>query len=224
MGAPLVSIIIPVFNAELYVAEAINSVLSQSGSVEVVVVDDASTDGTAEILQSFGDRIKVVSLPKNRGTATARNAGIQQAQGSFIGFLDADDRWFPNVLEHLLSPLESEEYDFVRGTTKFFRDTADGRELQEQSFAEIQIGTTLYKRKVFEKVGLFDEEMRYAEDMDWNMRLHEAGCPGKRIDTPILQYRRHGNNLTNNEKLVKESMLGAFRKKFERARKSTTHP
>ncbi len=218
MGTPLVSIIIPAFNAETYLAEAIGSVLSQQGDMEVIVVDDASTDGTAQIAQSLGDRVRVISLPENRGTAAARNAGMQQANGSFIGFLDADDRWFPGAVQHLLPPLQSGKYDFVRGLTKFFREKEGGIELQNQAFTEVQIGTTLYTKETIEKVGLFDEELRYAEDMDWNMRLHEAGCLGKRIDVPILQYRRHGNNLTNDETLVKEGMLAAFRKKFNRVR------
>jgi hypothetical protein len=100
---PLISVIIPTYNSEEYIAEALNSVLQQTyNNIEVLLVDDASTDNTTEIIRQFAKndcRIILEKLPINSGTAIARNKGINSANGSFIAFLDADDMWLPNKLQ-----------------------------------------------------------------------------------------------------------------------------
>ena len=144
MSAPLVSIVIPAFNAEAYIGDTINSVLDQgNGLVEVIVVDDCSTDATQEVLKKFEGKIHLLTLTQNSGPAAARNAGILRAHGTFIGFLDADDLWAPDALHHLLPALTNGDSDYVRGLTVFFRDTPEGREYLEKPVAEIPIGTSL---------------------------------------------------------------------------------
>ena len=103
-SSALVSIIVPAYNAEKYVADAIESVLRQTYPYfELIIVDDASTDRTAEVVQSFSDqRIKLIRHTSNKGPGAARNTAIETAKGKWIAFLDADDQWKVNRLERLV--------------------------------------------------------------------------------------------------------------------------
>ena len=104
---PTVSAIIPVHNGELYVADSVRSVLGQSHAVaECIVVDDGSTDNTRDVLASFGSSIVVVHQ-EHRGVSAARNAGIREARGDYLAFLDADDVWFPDKIAVQLGALQS---------------------------------------------------------------------------------------------------------------------
>lgn len=109
----LVSVILPVYNAEKFVFEAIQSVLSQSHkNLELIVIDDASADSSLQILQSFDDpRVKIFSLTKNEGVANARNIGLKKSSGEFIAFIDSDDVWLPDKLTEQLKFLECEKVD-----------------------------------------------------------------------------------------------------------------
>lgn len=108
-AAPLVSVIMPAYNAEPFIAEAISSVLSQSvRDLELLVIDDCSTDGTyALAMQQKDPRICVLRNDKNSGVANTRNRGIEQARGKYIAFLDSDDIWHPQKLQHQIEKLES---------------------------------------------------------------------------------------------------------------------
>lgn len=131
-GAPLVTVIIPAYNAQHYIAEALRSVLSQSFSnVEVLVIDDGSTDATARIAGQFSDlHLRVIRKP-NGGVSSARNEGLRAANGRYITFLDADDRWRPQMLERTVSILESHA-EVVAVFTNFVRFRQNGSLLSEQ--------------------------------------------------------------------------------------------
>jgi glycosyltransferase involved in cell wall biosynthesis len=110
---PTVSVVIPAYNAEAYLREALDSVFAQTRPPdEVVVVDDGSTDRTSEVAASYGDRVRLLRQP-NRGEAAARNAGVLAARGALIAFLDADDTWLPRYLE---SQLRVYVLSLVRGS------------------------------------------------------------------------------------------------------------
>ncbi len=220
---PYISVVIPVFNGERFVAATIESVLAQGRSdIEVIVVNDGSTDGTLQVLSSFGTRIILFSQG-NAGQAVARNVGLRAAQGSIIGLLDADDLWPQGRLDLCVPYLSPDSpYDFVRGHVRYFRGAGEAVEDHlEPLVLEPLIGACLYKASVFRKVGLFDEELRQGEDFDWNIRLRESECCEKRLDEVTLLYRRHDANLTNDEVFVKQGQINAFRKKLERARTRT---
>src|SRR5215469_8348389 len=103
MKSPLVSCIVPVFNGEQYLAEALDSILTQTyRPLEIIVADDGSTDGTAAVVARYGNRVRYLFQP-NAGTAAACNLGIKAAQGDFIGFLAADDLWHPEKLARQLA-------------------------------------------------------------------------------------------------------------------------
>lgn len=223
MNEHLISVIIPVFNAEKYIADAIDSVFRQKyPHVEVIVINDGSTDGTRAVLETclktYAGKIQVIHQ-ENHGQAHARNVGLNLAHGTVIGMLDADDIWPDDHISMMLPYLTSGEYDLVRGLTRFVKDSLDGtQEMTQEIHAEALVGACLYTRAMIDMVGLFDETMHQGEDFDWNIRIIEAGCRERRLDTTALLYRRHENNLTNSVEFVKLGQIHAFRKKIARTR------
>ncbi|MCF7865355.1 MAG: glycosyltransferase family 2 protein [Candidatus Pacebacteria bacterium] len=220
---PYISVIIPVYNCASYIKEAIDSVLRQQYSqLEILVVDDGSTDGTLKVLKEYGDQIVIIEQ-ENKGPSSARNAGIKRAKGEIIGFVDSDDMWTSNHLEVLLPLLQNDPACMLaRGYVEFvrFRDN-QSKEIVERTeglFMEALVGACLYRADTFKVVGLFDETMRSGEDFDWNIRFSESGLPQTIIKDIVLSYRRHENNMTNSKECMAGGQFGAFRRKLERAR------
>lgn len=221
----LVSIIIPVFNGERFLREAVQSVLDQGdSSVEIIVVDDGSTDGTETVARSLPVRYLHQT---NQGPAAARNRGIEHAQGSLLAFADADDLWPVNKLElQLPCLLRDPEIDIVLGRIQQVRlsETVDGQTLAEE-FAEpafsVNLGSAIIRKSVFERVGLFDETMRYSEDVDWFMRAREAGAEIKTIDAVTLLYRQHEQNMTRGKSTSELNVLKALKRSLDRRRERT---
>ncbi|HWH07184.1 MAG TPA: glycosyltransferase family 2 protein [Candidatus Paceibacterota bacterium] len=213
----LVSVIIPVYNREEYIGAAINSVLNQDyPSIEIIVVDDGSTDSTPEILKSFESKITVLNQP-NKGPSAARNFGIRHASGSVIGLLDSDDLWPEGRLTALI-PYIKEGHSIVRGLTRYIRDEGTEKQsVSEYHVVAINVGACLYDATVFTNVGPFDETMVYAEDLDWDIRSRECGYTELQVPVPALQHRRHDTNLTNIYEKVHQGKIRAFEKKVLRA-------
>ena len=188
---PLVSVVIPAFNAEKFVDRAIESVLSQSYSnFELVVVDDGSTDNTAEIAASFVDpRIRNISQP-NRGVAAARNRGMAMSAGELIAFLDADDRWDPEKLKAQVNALATKPGCVAIGC--FMRyESLDGKVLgitgqevgprEEELIAEgslmpFPLSSIVFDRPALERISGFDEGLRLAQDLDLVARVSGIGA------------------------------------------------
>ena len=229
----LVSVVIPVFNGEKLLREAVESVreavhvLDQKYSpVEIIIVDDGSTDGTAGVAQSFTDAVRYVHQT-NQGPAAARNRGIEQAQGNLIAFADADDLWPANKLElQLPYLLRDSATDIVLGRIQqvLLSETGSGQ-TQAQEFAEpafsVNLGSAVIRKSVFERVGLFDETMRYSEDVDWFMRAREAGVAIVTIDAVTLFYRQHEQNMTRGKSTSELNVLKALKKSLDRRREQT---
>ena len=120
---PKVSVVIPTYQHAHFVAQAISSVLSQTYcDLEVIVVDDGSTDDTQEIVAGFGEQIRVVQHEKNSGLSAARNTGIQLSRGEYVAFLDADDIWLPEKLEKQIPLFERDESVGLVSSDMFFLD------------------------------------------------------------------------------------------------------
>lgn len=221
MEQPLVSVIIPVFNTEKYILEALESVSFQDyKNIEIIVVNDGSTDNTLNILRKYSKKIKIISQEKNMGQSISRNVGVKEANGDIVGFLDADDLWPKNHVSLGVKYLnENNDYDFVRGQTKYFRLVDDKRELTDNVFMEMLVGASLYKAKIFGTVGFFDEEMKCGEDLDWFIRISESNLKEKRIPNTMLFYRRHENNMTNSKSLLIKGQTEACMKKIKRNKK-----
>ena len=224
---PLVSVVIPVFNGERFLREVVQSVLDQKYSpVEIIVVDDGSTDGTAAVARSLGETVRYLRQT-NQGPAAARNRGIERAQGSLIAFADADDLWPSEKLELQLPYLINDmAIEIVMGRIQQVRlsKTVNGQ-TQAEEFAEpafsVNLGSAVIRKSVFERVGLFDETMRYSEDVDWFMRAREAGAAIVAIDAVTLLYRQHEENMTRGKSTTELNVLKALKRSLDRRRQHT---
>src|SRR3954468_8200241 len=152
--APPISVVIPVFNGERFLQEALDSVFAQDvPGLEILVVDDGSTDGTEAIARRYGARVSCIRQ-ENRGQASATNVGIRLARAPLVSVLDADDVWEPGALAALQRDLVSApDADIVSGLT---RRSRDGRPLGDP-FPGLFFGSSLIRRSMFERVGLQDE-------------------------------------------------------------------
>ncbi|WP_051463184.1 glycosyltransferase family 2 protein [Deferrisoma camini] len=195
MREPLVSVVIPCFNAARYVAETLSSVLAQTyPRLEVIVVDDGSTDGTLDVLHSFREAVTVVRHDRNRGVAAARNTGAGLARGEFLAFVDADDLWTPQKLTRQIEAASEPDVVLLVHTDLGYIDetgaphprpwpmwtTADG-----DCFAEllrsngVAASAALVRRPAFERCGGFEEGLRGTEDYHLWLRLTLRGrCGG----------------------------------------------
>lgn len=208
-ATPLVSVVVPAFNQGRYLADAIHSAVSQTyTNLEVIVVDDGSTDDTRDIVRRISDpRLRYVHQ-ENRGLSAARNTGIRHALGSFLSFLDADDLFCSEKLARLLNAfVEKPELGFVAGQAilvdeqgvplgeRFERPVPD--ESTEWLLGNpLHVGSVLLRREWQERVGFFDEELRSYEDWDMWLRLARAGCPMGWVPYPVSQYRFHRAQMT----------------------------
>jgi hypothetical protein len=218
----LVSVILPVYNGARFIAEAVQSIVSQQyGSLEIIVVDDGSTDDTAEIVTRLERDVRYV-FQENAGPGAARNRGIRDASADLIAFLDADDLWAPGSLRFLLNGLlEHPELDVVHGYARLFKDGASNGGMDFMSPDEVfpyYIGAGLYRRRAFEKAGLFEERLRFSEDTEWYWRAAELGLRIERLQGITLMVRRHENNMTRGKNLADLQMLRVFKLMLERRR------
>jgi glycosyltransferase involved in cell wall biosynthesis len=204
MANPLISCIIPVFNGERYLGEALDSILAQTyRPIEIIVIDDGSTDGTAELVARYGDRIRYVRQ-HNEGAPTARNAGLSVARGAFIAFLDSDDLWHPDKLERQMSRFEARpELDLcVTHLQRFWISEleTERKRFQEHRFAEVLPGyitqTLLARRNVFDSVGNFNTSRRVGDPMDWFLRAAEHGVVMELLPDLLVYQRMHESNLS----------------------------
>ena len=204
------SIIICNYNYGRFISRAIRSCLHQTenDSLEVIVIDDASTDNSMEVLGNFKDRIKVVSLPQNKGVAYCSNLGIRKADGMFVMRVDADDFIHQKTVEvlkmHLcMNPDYAFAYsDHVRVSD--FDDTRERIHLDTVETLKNHGAGVLFKKSCLEAVGLYDEEMRNCEDYLLIERLIQEGYHGIHVQLPLYKYYRHHANMTNDQHSRKE--------------------
>jgi glycosyltransferase involved in cell wall biosynthesis len=195
-------VIIPVYNGEDFLADAISSILRQNYEpMEIIVVDDGSTDGSAVIAKSFPKVVYVYQ--ENKGHQVARNSGLQIARGNMIGFLDADDLWSDDKLELQLNCFRKNiSAEIVVGYTQRmqFVNVKEGKyEFRNYSDPVLGMGfvASLIRKSVFDKVGLIDETFQKCDDWDWFMRAKELKIPMVVHKDVVTFYRRHDHNMTN---------------------------
>ncbi|MCO6452457.1 MAG: glycosyltransferase family 2 protein [Caldilineales bacterium] len=224
-SSPLISVIIPAYNVEEYLAAAIESVLQQNdASLQIVIIDDGSTDDTGRVAQSFGQQVTYFQQ-ENSGIGAARNAGLQNARGDFVAFLDADDLWPQGRLERLLKELESEPMlDMVFGQMEHFfspdLSEADRERLHcpSERIAAMHAGGFLAKRTAVERVGPFITDKRIGEFIDWYMRAQEAGLRMKTIPDLVLRRRIHGSNTVLRESVSQKEYAAILHQAILRRR------
>jgi glycosyltransferase involved in cell wall biosynthesis len=219
------SVIIPVFNGQRFLRDSVLSVLAQGHEpLEIIVVDDGSTDLTPEVIESFGDRVQSVRLDHNRGPATARNAGIERARGSVIGFLDVDDLWPSGRLPAMIEPLlRDPTCSIVKGYARVSHslDPEANPETLSPPVLGPWIGSALYRKDVFQEVGLFEPALRYSEDIDWFLRAREMGVGLHILKRVTLFVRRHETNMTLGRDCYEMNVIGVLKSSLDRRRGQT---
>lgn len=199
----LVSVIIPAYNASRYLAAAIESVLTQGDQpLELIVVDDGSTDDTAQVAQNFGSAIHYVHQP-NGGIAVALNRGLADAQGEWLSFCAADDLWADGRLKAQFAAFAGNpEPDLVFGYVQNFFSPELGDEITRRYYCPpdplpgFSLAAMLLRRSTFERVGTFNTDYRIGEFVDWYARAKELGLSSVLLPDIVLRRRLHGDNLS----------------------------
>lgn len=212
MSPPLVSVIIPAYNATRTLQETVQSALSQTMSdFEIIIVDDGSSDDTLEVARSIEDeRVRVLTQP-NGGVAAARNAGIRAASGKYVALLDADDLWVPHKLERQLEVLESgQDVYAVQSGATFVNDSLEvlsvrlcfptqNALLETLLFQNMQanMSNLVIARHKFDEMGYFDTQLEILEE--WDMAIKVARhCNLVSLEESLLLYRVHAGNRSRN--------------------------
>jgi glycosyltransferase involved in cell wall biosynthesis len=219
LAAPMVSVIIPIFNGAAFLSEAINNIKQQSFQPqEIIIVDDGSTDETANIAAEFKDSVNYI-YQSNQGPAAARNKGLEIARGDLIGFLDVDDRWSKNNLSAMLAFFSiSPATDVAIGKLRLWRVKEDLSEEFSEPLQLFNIGSALFRKNVFDKVGMFDPALRYGEDVDWFMRARERKVSMVFLDHISLFYQMHQTNMTRGKKPVDLNIVRVLKMSLDRRR------
>jgi len=218
---PLVSAIVPCHNAGTFVREAVESIIRQGyQNIQIIVVDDGSTDDSVDQLDGFADRISLIRQ-RNSGPASARNAGLRVAKGDYVAFLDADDAWHPRKIEvQLRHLLAHPACGIVYGRWLEWRCSADGgwtkpswpqddldspTTLQNESGwlylkllleSVIHTSSVMFRSDVIRKAGMFDETLRKGQDLDYWLRASRIS-PIHKLDSTLSLYRIYGASLTH---------------------------
>jgi glycosyltransferase involved in cell wall biosynthesis len=222
---PLISVMIGVFNAAPYLGEAIESVLAQDYEpVELIVVDDGSTDGSGDVARGFPG-IRVVRQ-ENAGNGAARNRAVEEAIGAFYAFLDADDRFTPGKLSLQKEALDADpELDMVFGHVREFLSP----DLDEETRKTIRPpapepmpwtapNLMLIRRESFHRVGQFTTAVRVGVTVDWFARASEAGLRYSILPEVVLERRLHTQNNGLRERASRTQYLEVIRQAMERRR------
>lgn len=234
MNSPKVSVIIPNYNYADYLDKTIESVFAQTHkNLEVIVVDDGSSDHSLKVLAKYQDKIKIIQQ-ENQGVSAARNHGATVSSGDYLAFLDADDLWMPEKLEKQINVIVNDKVGFVHvGTQEFESRTGNilhvydkgfSGKLQPDIFVAQQSGNwviaggsgMMIPRSVFEMVGGFDARLSTSADWDFFFRVatrYEVAF----INDVLLQYRIHNSNMHSNVERMEREMMICYEKVFEEA-------
>lgn len=227
---PKVSVVIPTYNRDSFIAGTIESVLNQSyRDYEIIVVDDGSIDETRKSVKSFGSHVRYI-YQKNRGASSARNTGILHAKGEFIAFLDSDDLFLPNKLEIQMNYLNSHPdckflYSwyykaYPNGEIKMLRKNIAPRNQEHLKFClikrrlGIRTSTVIVHRACFNKDRLFNEKYWRSEDWDMWLRL-AAEFPTACIEVPLTKYIIHDSNISKKQNaLFRQQIINSAMKLY----------
>ena len=223
----MVSVIIPVYNGERYLAEAIESVLAQTQKPnEMIVVDSESQDNTEKIARSY--RQVHYIRDGGRGLANARNMGIDVCRGELIAFLDHDDRWAPNKLkvqvDHLIN---NPKIQYVNALVKLFLEPGCTLRLgyTKKSLNRVMVGRTpgtlVVRKSLFDRIGRFSTDFVIGCDVEWFTRAKDNNIPMAIIPEVLLYKRLHNTNLSGNVQVNRQELFKIVRQSIVRYRKMT---
>jgi glycosyltransferase involved in cell wall biosynthesis len=222
---PLVTIILPLYNGESFIKETIASVLSQSyGNFELLVIDDGSTDRGRELLPD-DSRIRLF-VRDNHGVAATRNFGIAQARGELLAFIDQDDEWLPEKLAlQVRNLLENQETDYNLTMMRYQLTGGISRPwwLKPEQVEKEQVGLLpsglLARPRAFTRVGLFNEELVNASDMEWFLWAERLGVKREIIDQVLLLHKIHDHNRSHDQQTNKKELFRILRRQIAAGRR-----
>ncbi len=202
MNSALVSCIIPVFNCERYISEGLSSALHQSYQpLEIIVVDDGSTDGTPAIAANYREQIRYFRQ-ENAGPTAARNRGVRMARGAFVALLDADDVWDPNKLAHQMERFQARQELGVSLTyvqnfwsaelpegAQRMRDRGQGKPVPGYCMS-----TPVIRHRLFDTVGEFNPKLAHADGTEWFLRAAEKNVVIELLPETLVYRRLHATN------------------------------
>ena len=202
---PLITCVVPTFNAGRWLREALDSILGQTyRPLEIVVADDGSEDDTVGVAASYGEPVRVVGQV-GQGPSATRNLGIRAARGAFVAFLDPDDLWHREKLDRQMRAFEDDPaLDLCVSHVELFWEAAaaaDAERLKDQARARGPVpgfagNALLARRSAFDRVGLFDPALWFADAVDWFLRAEEAGLKRALLPDVLAYHRMHASNLT----------------------------
>jgi len=224
-----VTVVIPSYNSGKFVCKAVESVLRQTygGPLEIILVDDGSTDDTSVAVAPFLNRIRYVCQP-NSGLSSARNRGIREAKGDFVAFLDADDEWLPDKLERQCELFERCPEVQMIHTDAYQLYEPEGRQVyvdqgkarfEGRCYTElfrgnrITVSSVLVRRSCLQEVGIFDEGIRGPSTQDWDLWLRVArGYAIGFVSEPLVIYRHHASSGSRDRRMMIEDEYFVLRK------------
>ncbi|MFM8283496.1 MAG: glycosyltransferase family 2 protein [Planctomycetaceae bacterium] len=220
------TVIMPAFNAERYIHDAISSVQAQTyANHELLIIDDGSTDQTCSIVANASERDRRIRLitGTHQGVSRARNRGLDEARGRWISFLDADDLWQPNRLARHIDILSSlSDVSVVCGQVLVFESL--GRDCEPSSNSDhvtllgAYLSAATFQRSAIELIGRFDTTLEASEDLDFFLRVHEAGLLFHIDHAVALLHRRHQSNMTRDIHFTNQNVMRALAKSLNRRR------
>jgi glycosyltransferase involved in cell wall biosynthesis len=218
----LISVIIPVYNAACFLADAIGSVFSQNYSqIQTIVVDDGSTDNSADVVRRFA--VSYIRQP-NAGIAAARNTGVLAARGSLLAFLDADDLWCRDKLTRQVDLLaQHPATQLVAGRVEqFYHESYAGTQVPLPAPANVAYtaGALLIRRRDFFRVGMFNTKLQVGEFIDWHSRAINLGLREFCLNEVVLRRRIHGENSTLRHKDSQRDYLAVVKSHLDRKRRA----
>lgn len=225
MATPTHSVIVPVLNGARYIEECLNSILIQLGPQdEVIVVDNGSVDNTVSLVGAFNDPRILLLHEARRGAAAARNAGLLRARGRYICFQDHDDLWPPGRQQALVKAMESTPG--ANAAHGRMRVVFDGVErdpryaaMDGQLVSLHSVVTAMFDNALLKRTGLFDETMLQAEDVDYLVRLRQAGMVAAITDADVHIRRRHNaNSSISTPATVRADTMQVLRRNIARRR------
>lgn len=225
-----VSVIIPCYNVENTINETLDSVLSQTyKNIEIVVIDDGSSDGTSKIIQSYADKFGhiTVIVQENKGLPASRNVGVEAAHGSYLVFLDGDDKLHPSYIEKCYEKFRAEpQLDLVYTLTELFEAQTGLFALAAYSYGQLLVencipATAMIKASQFRGVGMYDVSLNLLEDWElWIRYLHQFPNVFQ-IQEPLFFYRKRWSkdsmtdkNVESRYALSQEVRLKIYRKHY----------
>lgn len=224
MTTSAVSVVIPVFDGERFLAEALEGVVMQTRAadvdLQVVVVDDGSTDGSVAVAQRFagGGPVEIVTHPDNRGVGAARATGLRHCRHDLVAFCDQDDVWTPDKLAVQLAALDAHRCDLALGHVEHFVEAGLERPAWfrprwgASAVPGWLLGAALVRREVFDRFGDFDPSRRHGnDDVEWFARVTARGVTTHMCDEVVLRRRVHDRNLSRMTRAGNAELLDLMR-------------